>query len=188
MRGPDTRRDLLGAAFALLLLAGPAAADQRAKALDGLFAGLKQTADPDTGSEITQQIWRHWFRTDDEQAAQALAAGEAAMQAGGYDTALATFDRLVKIAPDFAEGWNRRATLRFLMGDYDGSVRDIERTLALEPRHFGALSGLGLIYLKLGKEEAALKAFRQALAIDPFLPDVAANIAAIEKRLEDGAI
>ena len=105
-----------------------------------------------------------------------------------YDAALKDFDKLVVVAPDFAEGWNRRATLRYLMDDLEGSVRDIESTLALEPRHFGALSGLGLIYMQLGKDEAALKAFRRALELDPYLADVKANIKKLEQELGGRAL
>ena len=89
------------------------------------------------------------------------------MQARDLDAALETADALIARAPEFAEAWNRRATIHYLRGDDDESVADIRETLALEPRHFGAISGLGLIFLRRGDLEAALDAFEQVLEISP---------------------
>ena len=94
-------------------------------------------------------------------------AGQQRMVPGGYERSLAIFNRIIAKAPDFAEGWNKRATVLYLLGDLEGSVRDIEATLALEPRHFGALAGLGLIYRAIEKPESALKAFEKVLEINP---------------------
>lgn len=179
-------RLLASCAVFLSLLAGGAAsarADQTDKRLDGLFAGLKQTQDPTVGTRLTEQIWEIWLEPKDEKARDLLAKGMAAMNDDQFDVALDDFNRLVDTAPDFAEGWNRRATLLYLMGEYDASVRDIERTLQLEPRHFGALSGLGLIYLQLGDDQSALKSFKRALEINPHLPGARDNADDIEKRL-----
>ena len=167
---------------------GLAWADQTDKALDGLFAELKATTDAGRGTALTRRIWEIWLEPRDAKAKALLAKGVEAMNEEDYDAALQDFDKLVVLAPNFAEGWNRRATLRYLMDDLDGSVSDIERTLALEPRHFGALSGLGLIYMQLGKDEAALKAFRRALEIDPYLADVKAHIKGLEQELGGQAL
>ena len=106
------------------------------------------------------------------------------MGAGDTRTARAAFDLLVTRAPNFAEAWNKRATLLYLLGDDDGSVADVRRTLVLEPRHFGALSGLGLINARHGRPEAALHSFEAALAIHPFLPGARANVEALRQRLK----
>ena len=98
--------------------------------------------------------------------------------------AQAAFSRAIAAAPKLAEAWNRRATVRYDMGDFEGSVHDIEETLKLEPRHFGALAGLGLIYLQIGKEGAALRAFKQALAIDPHIDDIRARVEELEKKAQ----
>ena len=90
---------------------------------------------------------------------------------------------MVVIAPDFAEGWNKRATVHYLMGNYDKSLSDVAKTLALEPRHFGALSGRGLIYIELEDEKRALEAFEEALAIHPNLVSAAINAKALRERL-----
>ena len=93
--------------------------------------------------------------------------GVVAMSEQDYAAALQTFTRMVEQAPEFAEGWNKRATVYYLMGNWRASVRDIQRTLALEPRHFGALFGLGLIYEELDQPEAALRSFEATLVLNP---------------------
>jgi tetratricopeptide (TPR) repeat protein len=95
-----------------------------------------------------------------------------AMSEKDYALALDYLDRVTMMKPDYAEGWNTRATVHFLMQDYGPSISDINRTLALEPRHFGAMSGLGMILRELGQDKRAAEVFRAALAIDPFLDNV----------------
>ena len=96
----------------------------------------------------------------------------AAMQAKKYPRALDFLDRVVLMEPDYVEGWNKRATVYFLMDDYNHSIADIGHVLALEPRHFGALSGLGMIMRELGDDNRAMAAYRAALAVDPLLDNV----------------
>ena len=102
--------------------------------------------------------------------------GEAAMEDEDFKTAVAKFDAVIKARPDFAEGWNQRAIVHFLNGDIAGALDDVERTLALEPRHFGALSGRGECYLRLRRPRDALAAFQQTLRIDPWLDTVRARV------------
>lgn len=183
-------RSIVLALMALLFFAVPAPvrADQTDKRLDALFVRLKAAKDAAEGRAITTTIWHIWYETKDEKARGLLSDGIDAMDRQDFDSAKIDFDRLVKDDPNFAEGWNRRATLRYLVDDLGGSVQDIEQTLKLEPRHFGALSGLGLIYLQLGDDKAALKAFKRALEINPYLTSVKANVEEIEKRLKGRAI
>jgi tetratricopeptide (TPR) repeat protein len=110
--------------------------------------------------------------------------GEEAMGAGDFATALQTFNAMVKLEPDFAEGWNKRATVHYLIDNYNASVADVQRTLALEPRHFGALSGLGLIYDALEEKKKALEAYRSALAVHPHLFGVKLRIKQLSKEIE----
>ncbi|MFQ5902310.1 MAG: tetratricopeptide repeat protein [Candidatus Binatia bacterium] len=105
------------------------------------------------------------------------------MSRRNYEEALVSFNKVVEADPDFAEGWNKRATVYYLMGEFVASVRDIERTLTLEPRHFGALSGLGLIYLALGEDRLALEAFEAALKVNPHLPGAQAHAEEVRWRL-----
>ncbi|MDG2033367.1 MAG: hypothetical protein P8J29_05475 [Rhodospirillales bacterium] len=99
-----------------------------------------------------------------------MTAGILAMNSGKLDAALVLFDELVGLKPDFAEGWNKRATVFYPMTSYGASMRDIARTLELEPRHFGALSGFGLINQAIGRPEVAVMALEKALENHPHLP------------------
>lgn len=154
---------------ACLLLTVGARADQTDPRLDLLFARLKD-ADAVEARIIEAHIWTLWSATDDPEARELLERGSVAMANRDHKTALAAFDALTARFPNFAEGWNKRATLFWILGDDAAALADIRRTLALEPRHFGALSGLGLVAMRLGRDEAAIAAFEAALAIHPHLP------------------
>ena len=108
-----------------------------------------------------------------------------AMNDGAPEPALAILNRLTGAYPDFAEAWNKRATLHFLMGNYDASLADIDKVLDLEPRHFGALSGRGMIHQRQKNYGAAISAFEEALAINPNMPSVKEAVKALEK-IEQG--
>ena len=129
-----------------------------------------------------QSIWQVWLESGNGAINRLMQQGVLAMNAQDYGTALQTFTRIVDQAPEFAEGWNKRATVYYLMGNWRASVRDIRRTLALEPRHFGALSGLGLIYEELDQPEAALRSFEAALAIHPKLRGGEARLRDLRRR------
>lgn len=154
-------------AIILLLPVATPRADQKDPRLPDLFAKLESADNVDDAFRIEQRIWEIWTSHEDIKIDALMEAGRQRMVPGTYQGSLAIFNRIVAEAPDFAEGWNKRATLLYLMGDLEGSVRDIESTLALEPRHFGALSGLGLIYRAIKKPQSALKAFEKALEISP---------------------
>jgi tetratricopeptide (TPR) repeat protein len=158
------------AVLGLLASAGgaePALADQDDPRLDALFRRLQSASDAGEARTLEQRIWRVWLEADDAGLNLLMQQGIAAMQSRQYATALQAFDRMVEQAPEFAEGWNKRATVHFLMGNWRASVGDIRRTLALESRHFGALFGLGLIYDALEQPAAALRSFEAALALNP---------------------
>ena len=139
--------------------------------LDRLFDDLSAARDEATARSVADRIWRIWTQPDDP----ALAARMAEIITGGGLAGpvaqLPLLDDLVADYPDYAEGWNQRATVRFLRGDYDGALADIEQVLKREPRHFGALAGQALIYHTQGKGEEALAAMKAALDIHPFLPE-----------------
>ncbi len=158
-------------------LAAPLAlAGQDDARLDPLFARLKATGDTREGLRLTTHIWDIWLDYDGPVVATLMREGQDLMGQRHYRLALDRFDEIVRLAPDFAEGWNKRATVHYLMGQYEASVRDIHKTLALEPRHFGALSGLGLIYVAIGKGRAAMRAFEKAIEVNPHLPGVRRNL------------
>ncbi len=162
---------------------GPARADQQDARLGPLFARLQTTSSAPEAQAIEQRIWAIWSQSDDAQANVLMREGVVAMAEGQYGVALERFNRLVEQAPKFAEGWNKRATLYYLMGNYEASVLDIRRTLELEPRHFGALSGLGLIYDAIDDPSAALRSFEAAVAIDPHLETTKERIKALRRQL-----
>ncbi len=179
---------LLLAVIITVVLASPAGAGEREDRLDTLFVELRHAADAEAARPIEAAIWLLWSATGRIETDRIMARGIAAMQRGGFAEALAAFDELVAAAPEWAEAWNKRATLYYLMDDYEASVADIGKTLALEPRHFGALSGLGLIYVAIGNEEAALKAFEKALTIHPHMSGPARFVDILRDMAEDSAI
>jgi tetratricopeptide (TPR) repeat protein len=162
---------------------GPALADQQDIRLEGLFARLQTTSSRPEAEAAQRQIWLIWTECDDSQADRLMQGGLEAMATRQHGLALQYFDRLVERAPEFAEGWNKRATVHYLMDNYEASVFDIERTLELEPRHFGALSGLGMIYDAIGKPAAALRSFEAAVAINPHLDGTRQRIDELRRQL-----
>jgi tetratricopeptide (TPR) repeat protein len=153
--------------FAMAVWGQPGWAAQDDPRLDGLFADLRTADQARAAVAIETEIWRIWIETKDEALDLLMARGAAAMQSGNYRSALVAFNAIVEAAPDFAEGWNKRATLYWLMGEHEKSIADIDRTLALEPRHFGALSGLALIREAQDKPDLALDALKRAAAVHP---------------------
>ena len=163
------------ALLVLLLAAAPLsafAADYTDRAaLDELFAELKSAPSAAQAADLTEQIWSLWFSPDVPELKARMAKASLAMNVGDPGAALSLLSAIVTDYPDYAEGWNQRATLYYELGNLDSSLADIEKVLALEPRHFGALSGRVLIYLKQGKRADALRDMIAALAIDPYLSE-----------------
>jgi len=146
------------------------AADQYDPRLDELFAVLQTSSDPVELSAAHEKIWQIWIHNDDAALDSMMQQGIALMGQHRLGEALHLFDNLIDIAPDYAEAWNKRATVHYLLGNLADSVADVQVTLELEPRHFGALSGLGQIEMLRGDPEAALAAFEAALRVHPHLP------------------
>ena len=128
------------------------------------------------------------MQAGDDKVDALMAIGVAGLNGADYDRALDAFNQMVRLAPNFAEGWNKRATTLYLMGRFADSVKDVEKVLALEPRHFGALSGLGLCYAHLNKDREALRAFEKAATVDPNLPGLKLRIDELKKRLANESI
>jgi tetratricopeptide (TPR) repeat protein len=152
----------------------------KAERLDTLFASLKAETDADAAEEIENAILELWLDSGSETIDLLMRWTLKAMEAKQYPRALDFLDRIVLLAPDYAEGWNKRATVYFLMDEYGKSISDIGKVLELEPRHFGALSGLGIIMRALGDNERAMAAYRQALEVDPHLKNVREALEEIE--------
>jgi tetratricopeptide (TPR) repeat protein len=165
------------AVASLLALSVPAeaqsvnAVQERETELDVLFAEL---LDPETVNyqKVEDQIYFLWAQSGSPSADLLLERGQEAIEAQDYDLAIEHLTALTDHAPEFAEGWNARATAFYLAEEYGLALEDIKHTLALNPRHFGALSGLGVILEELGDEENALKAFRHVQALHPHIDTV----------------
>lgn len=144
-----------------------ARADQNAAELPALFKQLLEASNPSQASELEAQIWQYWLQAPDESSKFLISQVGRALNVGQLELALKLSSQLIDGSPNFAEAWNKRATIYYLMGDNALSVADIRQTLSLEPRHFGAISGLGLIFMREKNMEAAVDAFEQVLAISP---------------------
>ena len=155
----------------------------RARHLDALFVHLKAAADEEEADAMVAEIWKLWLQSGRPDIDAAMRQAVDFMGQGLPALAIPVLDDIVARAPDWAEGWNKRATVLYLLGEHDRSLADIERVLALEPRHFGALAGIGLIRIAKGEPRAALAALRRALAINPFLKERFALIPALEREI-----
>ncbi|WP_193141170.1 MULTISPECIES: tetratricopeptide repeat protein [unclassified Meridianimarinicoccus] len=155
--------------------------------LDRLFDRL---ADPELANwqQVENEIWGIWSKSGSDTADLLLERGRQAMTAGDMPAAIDHLSALIDHAPDFAEGYNARATAYFQAGLLGLSLRDIEATLALNPRHFGALSGLGMILEQIGDEARALDAYRMVNAIHPHRPNVKDAMKRLEARLGETAL
>ena len=162
----------------------PQAAAPKTKAaqLDELFATLKAAPNDEAASAAERSTNRLWLQSGSDTVDLLMNWALKAMSEKDYSLALDYLDRVTIMKPDYAEGWNTRATVHFLAQDYSASIKDINRTLALEPRHYGAMSGLGMILKELGEDKRAIAAFREALKIDPYLDSVKKALADLEAR------
>ena len=177
---------VLASMFVAASLAGPMAvsADQQDPRLGELFVALYEAPDSSTALTIETSIWRIWLDGGDSDLNGLMVQGIEAMSAQRFRDAAGRFTELILAAPEFAEAWNKRATVYYLMDRLEDSVRDIERTLALEPRHFGAISGMGLIFLERGDEEGALDAFEKVLEIHPHARGARFQVERLRERLQ----
>lgn len=142
---------------------------------------LPMLDDEDGGvrTDTERAIWSIWSRSGDPEVDRLFAEGAEHLANRRLVESVQVFSRIIELKPDFAEGWNKRATALFLAGDFEASAADCDEVLKRNPAHFGALSGYGLISLRLGRLEQALNYFQQALTLNPNMPGVRANIEAI---------
>ena len=163
-------------------------ADQTDERLNGFFEQLLLNNDPVALSVTENRIWEIWLEHDNDDVQQLLALGVEAMNRRHFSEALLIFGQIIENFPDFAEGWNKRATLFYLVGNTSASIEDIKKTLELEPRHFGALSGLGLVYLQQGKLALAEEAFEQLIAIHPNSTAAQRNLRRVRQQRKQNVI
>lgn len=167
-------RGLGGVVLALLLAVSallPAVADEATDraALDALFVQLHDAPDAETAGTISDRIWALWTNPSDPDLSLRMRDVLEARMTRGVETTLELLNALVADYPDYAEGWNQRATLYYVIGDFEASIADCAKVLELEPRHYGALAGRAMMYLQQEKRSLALRDIRAALEIHPFL-------------------
>ncbi len=150
--------------------------------LDALFERLPENADTHTGKRIEREILSRFNTSGSATADLLLAWATEATDEKKYTEALDLLDQIIVLKPDFAEAWNKRATVYYLLDDYGASLADIRETLALEPRHFGALSGLGVILQALDRDAEAIAVFRRTLKINPQLKKIQESLERLEKK------
>ena len=157
---------------------------ERTKNLDFLFGALKAAPDEDSAKHVEARIWAIWLQTPSDTAALLMARAKAAVDAKKIEVAIKLLDSVIKLRPDYIEAWNRRATLYYMQNDYARSLADIREVLIREPRHFGALAGLGMIMQDVGDEKRALDAYRKALAVNPHLEKIPDQVKALTEKVE----
>lgn len=168
----------------LLIIPGFSTADQTDTRLEDLFHILQQTDRPAVIRSTENEIWNIWMQHPNADVEKLMQLGIQRMNLENYNEALVIFNGIIDSYPDFAEGWNRRATLYYVVGNYDASIDDIEKVLALEPRHFGALSGLGLVYLQRNELAKAKQAFENLVEVHPNSPNAKQNLETVTESLK----
>ena len=156
----------------------------RTRNLDFLFGALKVAPDEVSAKHIEDRIWALWLVSPSDTANLLMTRVKRAVETEKLDLAIRLLDEIIEIKPQFIEAWNRRATVFFLKKDYPSALADLRQVLAREPRHFGALSGLGMILQDIGDDKHALEAYRRALAIRPHLKGVADKIKSLTEKVE----
>jgi tetratricopeptide (TPR) repeat protein len=152
--------------------------------LDFLFGALKLAPDDTTAKAIEERIWALWVVSRSDTTNLLMTRVKTAIEAQDTDLAIELLNAIVKIKPDYVEAWNRRATLYYMKKDYGHSIADIREVLRREPRHFGALSGLGLIMQDIGDDKQALEVYRRALAVYPRLQRIPDVVKTLQEKVE----
>jgi len=152
--------------------------------LDTLFAALKVAPDEASAKAIEDRIWAMWMVSGSDTCTLLMTRVKTATDGKDYDLAIKLLDAIIELKPNYVEAWNRRATIYYQKRDYTQALADISEVLAKEPRHFGALSGLGLILQDIGDDKHALEAYRKALAIDPHLEHVPDVVKSLTEKVE----
>lgn len=171
-----------GIVASALLIAGSGTLWADTARVDSLFQQLQGATDAEAPN-IEQEIWVEWGKSGSPAMDLLLKRGQDALAAGDPQAAIDHLTALIDHAPDFAEGYNERATAYYQIGQFGLSIADIAHTLSLNPRHFGALAGLGMIFEQLNEPDKALEVYREALKIDPHLKDVKDAVGRLEAHL-----
>src|SRR3954447_4878286 len=156
----------------------------RFKNLDFLFEALKAAPDADSAKLVEGRIWALWLHSGSDTADLLMTRVKTAIDGKDNDLAIELLGAVIGLKPEYVEAWNRRATLYFATKDFGKALGDIREVLAREPRHFAALSGLGIIMQEFGEDKLALEAFRRALAVNPHLPKIPEFVKTLTEKVE----
>src|SRR5262245_20935551 len=154
------------------------------RGLDFLFEALKVAPDAESAKHIENRIWALWVASGSDTANLLMTRVKTAIDGKDMELAIKLLDAIIELKPDYIEAWNRRATIHYLQKDYTRSMADIRQVLALEPRHFGAMSGLGMILHEFGDDKRALDAFRRAIQVNPHLQKIPDLIKSLTEKVE----
>jgi tetratricopeptide (TPR) repeat protein len=157
---------------------------ERSRNIDFLFGALKAAPDDASAKSVEDRIWAVWTGAGNETTNLLMSRAKKAADDQDYGLAIRMLNAVIEIKPDFTEAWNRRATVYFLQREYTNSIADIGKVLSREPRHFGALSGLGMIMQEVGDEKRALEAYRKALEVYPRLKGVDEKVKTLTEKVE----
>jgi tetratricopeptide (TPR) repeat protein len=156
----------------------------RGRNIDFLFEALKAAPDAEIAKQVENRIWATWLASGSDTADLLMNRVKGAIEAKDTRLAIQLLGSIIEIKPDYIEAWNRRATLFFALKDYGRAMADIREVLNREPRHFGALAGLGMILEEIGESKQALEAYRKALAINPHMQRVPDQVKALTEKVE----
>src|SRR5690242_918159 len=156
----------------------------RTRNLDFLFGALKLAPDDVTAKAIEERIWAVWTLSRSDTANLLMTRVKTAIEAKDTDLAITLLDSIIRIKPDYVEAWNRRATIYYLKKDYGRSLSDIREVLKREPRHFGALAGLGLILQDVGDDKQALEVYRRVLELYPRMERIPDLVKTLQEKVE----
>ena len=160
----------------------------RTRNLDFLFGALKAAPDADSAKLVEGRIWALWMASSSDTANLLMGRVKTATDANELDLALQLLDSVVKLKPDYVEAWNRRATIHYMRKQFGESLNDIRQVLSREPRHFGAMSGLGMILQEFGEDKQALEVFRRALEVHPNLQRIPDLVKTLSEKVEGRGI
>jgi tetratricopeptide (TPR) repeat protein len=156
----------------------------RTRNLEFLFGALKVAPDAESAKQVENRIWALWLASGSDTATLLMTRVRTAIEAKDLDLAIELLNAIVKIKPDYVEAWNRRATIHYQRKEFGQSLEDIREVLSREPRHFGAMSGLGMILQEFGDDRRALNVFRRAIEIHPNLPKIPELIKGLTEKVE----
>jgi tetratricopeptide (TPR) repeat protein len=156
----------------------------RTRNLDFLFGALKVAPDEESSKPVENRIWALWMASGSDTANLLMGRAKTAIAANDLDLAIKLLDAIIKIKPEYVEAWNRRATIHYMRKEFGAALLDIRKVLQLEPRHFGAMSGLGMILQEFGYDKHALVVFRRALEIYPHMQKIPELVKDLSVKVE----